>query len=57
MLFRSMNKNNELITNKKDKSFHNIGMKNMIQVAKKYNGDLNYNFTNNVFTLEIFLFI
>lgn len=52
-----MNKNNELITNKKDKSFHNIGMKNMIQVAKKYNGDLNYNFTNNVFTLEIFLFI
>ena len=52
-----MNKNNELITNKKDKSFHNIGMKNMIQVAKKYNGDLNYNFTNNVFTESVSNFV
>lgn len=52
-----LNKNNELITDKNNKHFHNIGMKNMEQVAKKYNGNLYYNFIENIFTLEVFLSI
>lgn len=52
-----LGRNNELITDKFNKRFHNIGIKNMIQVTEKYNGNLDYDFTDNVFTLEIFLSI
>lgn len=41
------------LTTKKDKDYHGFGMKSIQLVVNKYDGDLNVNVANNVFSLSI----
>ncbi|MDB8794788.1 GHKL domain-containing protein [Romboutsia sp. 1001216sp1] len=46
-------KNNNFITNKKDKSMHGIGLKNIKDAVNKYDGNLNIEFDDDKFLLKI----
>lgn len=45
-------KNNNFITNKKDKSMHGIGLKNIKDTVYKYNGEIKINFDEDKFVLK-----
>lgn len=45
----------ELKTSKDDKNLHGLGLKSVNSVAKMYNGNLNHNYNNNVFTVVVTL--
>ncbi len=42
-----------LRTSKVDKENHGFGMKNIKRMVEKYNGEIVYNFKNNVFSIEV----
>lgn len=45
-----------LLTHKqRQKIFHGIGLKNVKKLVEKYNGTMNYSFTEDIFTIEILL--
>lgn len=46
-------KHNNFITNKKDKSMHGIGLKNIKDTVHKYNGDIKIDFDDDKFLLKI----
>ncbi|MFI3211146.1 MAG: ATP-binding protein [Peptostreptococcaceae bacterium] len=46
-------KHNNFITNKKDKSMHGIGLKNIKYTVYKYNGDIKIDFDDDKFLLKI----
>jgi len=48
-------KNNIIVTHKKDKFVHGIGIKNIKNTVKKYDGEVNINFTDNKFTLTMMI--
>lgn len=43
----------DLRTSKVDKDNHGFGMKNIKRIVEKYNGEILYNFKNNVFNIEV----
>ncbi len=43
----------DLRTSKVDKDNHGFGMKNIKRIVEKYNGEIVYNFKNNVFNIEV----
>lgn len=47
--------NNIILTNKKDKNIHGIGIKNIEQTVERYDGQVNINFTDNRFALVIII--
>ena len=48
-------KNNNIITSKKDSINHGFGLKSISEIAKKYKGTLTIDLSNNVFSLTIVL--
>lgn len=48
-------KNNVIVTDKKDKFMHGIGIKNIKNTIKKYDGDVGINFTDNKFILTMMI--
>ena len=50
-------KNNKLISTKNNKFEYGIGMENIYNFVKKYNGELLYNYKDDIFIVEILLFI
>lgn len=48
-------KNGYLLTSKKEKEFHGMGLKNVSDVCEKYRGELYYNYDNSLFTIRILL--
>ncbi len=50
-------KNNKLITTKNNTFDHGIGMENIYNFIQKYNGELIYHYKEDVFQVEILLFI
>lgn len=49
-------KENELITGKQDKENHGIGLKNVKEIVKKYNGVFEVNMENQTFQVKTFLY-
>ena len=49
------NTNRVLLTTKKDKIYHGFGIKSMIQIVEHYNGTLNWNTKNNMFSVNILI--
>lgn len=49
-------KNNEILSTKGNFFTHGIGMKNIEEVVKKYNGNLKIDFNENVFSVNLILF-
>ncbi|WP_442198419.1 sensor histidine kinase [Senegalia sp. (in: firmicutes)] len=47
----------EILTIKKDKFSHGIGLKNVKYILKKYDGDLVYNYDDNMFTVKLLLYL
>lgn len=47
--------NKKLITTKKDKSRHGIGMLSMRTIVEKYGGNLEWKYENNQFLLSIMI--
>ena len=52
---KKLNKNQMPATTKSDKRAHGIGLRNVRDVAKKYNGTLQLSTENGVFTAELFM--
>ncbi len=50
-------KENKLITTKYEKNEHGIGINNVLNFIEKYNGILEYKCNDDIFTVEILLFI
>lgn len=48
-------KNGNIITDKEDKFDHGIGIKNIKNIANKYDGEVNFKFTENKFLLTIMI--
>ncbi len=48
-------KNNVIVTDKKDKFMHGIGIKNIKNTVKKYDGEVNINSNDNKFTLTMMI--
>lgn len=48
-------KNNIIVTDKKDKFMHGIGVKNIKNIINKYDGEVSINFTYNKFTLTMMI--
>ncbi len=48
-------KNGRLITTKKSKALHGIGLTNVIEVCEKYGGECTYTFDNDLFVINILL--
>ena len=48
--------NGQLVTNKKDKQKHGWGMKSVVSTAEKYNGTVEYNYTDFMFSVSVMLF-
>jgi sensor histidine kinase YesM len=48
-------KNTAIITDKKDKFMHGIGIKNIKNTVKKYDGEVSINFIDNKFTLTMMI--
>ena len=51
----TLNKNQTPATAKSDKRAHGIGLRNVRDVAKKYNGTLQHSAENGMFTAELFM--
>lgn len=49
--------NNKLISTKSNKFEHGIGMENIDNFVKLYNGEMMYSYQNDIFIVEILLFI
>lgn len=49
--------NNKILSTHTDKENHGIGLKNIEKAIKKYNGTMEINHTNNIFIVDIFLYI
>ena len=49
--------NNKLISTKSNKFEHGIGMENIHNFVKMYNGEVIYSYQDDIFTVEILLFI
>lgn len=54
-LTKPLEKNGYLITSKKDKEFHGIGLLNISEACEKYNGEFQYTYDNSVFKVKILL--
>ena len=50
-----LDKNPNLITNKKDKSAHGYGIRSIKNIAGKYNGSVDFKEENGCFVAEIWL--
>lgn len=50
-----LQKNGNILTDKEDKFDHGIGIKNIKNIANKYEGEVNINFTENKFLLTIMI--
>ena len=48
--------NGQLVTSKKDKQKHGWGIKSVISTAEKYNGTVEYNYTDFMFSVSVMLF-
>ncbi len=48
-------KEGNLVTTKKSKDNHGIGLKNVKNIVEQYNGDIDINYTENTFTVEILI--
>lgn len=48
-------KNGNFITTKKDKNLHGIGLKNVSEIVKKYNGEMVVDYTDTRFIVKILL--
>ncbi|WP_077173623.1 GHKL domain-containing protein [Metaclostridioides mangenotii] len=48
-------KNNNFITSKKDKSIHGVGLRNVKNSVKKYSGELIAEYHENKFILKIMI--
>ncbi len=44
-----------LVTTKKSKDTHGIGLKNVKSIVDQYNGDIDINYTDDTFSVEIFI--
>ena len=44
---KPLSKGNELITTKKDKKFHGLGVKNIKRIAAKYGGEYKWSYDEN----------
>ena len=49
--------NNRLVTQKEDAGIHGLGLKNVRAHVDKYNGTLDINFTDHIFTVELTIFL
>ena len=49
--------NNKLVSTKNNKLEHGIGMENIHNFVKMYNGEVIYSYQDDIFTVEILLFI
>ena len=49
--------NGEIITTKKDNQKHGFGIKNIEKVVEKYNGYMEINHENQIFTADILLYL
>ncbi|WP_175562112.1 sensor histidine kinase [Anaerocolumna xylanovorans] len=54
-LAKPLKKNGYLVTSKKDKEFHGIGLLNVSEVCEKYNGEFHYTYDNSIFKVKILL--
>ncbi|MEG1510115.1 MAG: GHKL domain-containing protein, partial [Clostridia bacterium] len=43
------------ITTKNDKNLHGLGLKNVKAIARKYNGEVNFEKANNLFSIIVLL--
>lgn len=50
-------KDNKLMTRKSDKISHGIGLENIRIIVNKYNGQLDINYDENVFEVDILLYL
>ena len=48
--------NGRLVTDKKDKQKHGWGIKSVVSAAEKYNGTVEYNYTDFMFSVSVMLF-
>lgn len=48
--------NGRLVTDKRDKQKHGWGIKSVVSTAEKYNGTVEYNYTDFIFTVSVMLF-
>lgn len=48
--------NGRLVTGKKDKQKHGWGIKSVVSTAEKYNGTVEYNYTDYMFSVSVMLF-
>lgn len=51
-----MQHNGRLVTGKKDKQKHGWGIKSVVSTAEKYNGTVEYNYTDYMFSVSVMLF-
>lgn len=49
--------NGEIVSSKQNSSEHGMGLKNIEKIVNKYNGYMEINHTNNVFTLNIIMLV
>lgn len=49
--------NGEIITSKNDSHHYGYGLKNVEKIVEKYDGYMEINHDNNVFTVDILLFV
>ena len=49
--------NNKIITTKKDRSNHSIGIESVKFILKKYNGFMDIKHDNNIFSVILLLYI
>jgi len=49
--------NGEIVSSKQNSSEHGLGLKNIEKIVNKYNGYMEINHTNNVFTLNIIMLV
>ncbi len=52
---KPLKKNGYLVTSKKDKEIHGIGLFNISEVCEKYGGEFHYSYDNCIFTVKILL--
>ncbi|MDD3172881.1 MAG: ATP-binding protein, partial [Herbinix sp.] len=50
-------KNNKISTSQTDKSHHGIGLNNIEEVIKKYNGTMEIHHTSNNFIVDILIYV
>lgn len=52
---KPIEKNGILITTKKEKNIHGIGLSNIIETCKKYNGEYKYQYDETMFQIQLLL--